>query len=109
LTFLAEFKYESRTYNIIDIPKPKFSYVMLQIHNADKNKERGIYLIQLKNKDFIKIVNNLLIVQGRVQECDIKLNDISVSRHHATIHIKNTSLQIVDNKSKFGTLVQVRK
>ena len=46
------------------------------------------------------------VVFGRGQEADIKINDISVSRTHGIIQLlENTSLLLLDNSSKFGTLV----
>jgi pSer/pThr/pTyr-binding forkhead associated (FHA) protein len=46
---------------------------------------------------------------GRSRECDIFLEDLAVSRHHATIE-ENTSgeFEIIDNKSATGTLVNGR-
>lgn len=70
---------------------------MFQINHCDKNKESGFYVVELKDKNQIKI--------GRTQDCDIKLHDISVSRHHATILIEDVTFFIEDNCSKFGTLI----
>lgn len=46
------------------------------------------------------------IIIGRGHDCDIKIQDISVSRHHAVISFKNNKFYIEDHKSKFGTLIQ---
>ena len=46
---------------------------------------------------------------GRGHEADLRLGDISVSRSHAALKLKNLGFQLKDKKSKFGTLVLVRK
>lgn len=48
---------------------------------------------------------------GRGHDADIRVTDISVSRLHAKINKSPTTGEyfVEDNKSKFGTLVQVRK
>jgi len=46
------------------------------------------------------------IFLGRGHDCDIKIQDISVSRHHAVIGFKDGRFFIEDRKSKFGTLIQ---
>jgi pSer/pThr/pTyr-binding forkhead associated (FHA) protein len=43
---------------------------------------------------------------GRGHECEIRITDISVSRKHAYIKIQNNEFFILDNNSKFGTLVR---
>ncbi len=55
-----EFKHGDHTFSIIDIPKPKSSYVMFQINSKEKNRERGIYVIELNKKNTIKIVINII-------------------------------------------------
>ena len=46
------------------------------------------------------------MVIGRSRECDIFLEDLSVSRHHATIHeIAHGQYEIVDNHSATGTFI----
>ena len=86
--YKTEFYYGDKVYNIIDTQKPTTTYVMLEINIKDKNKEKGIYVIELNKKSSIKIVTFIYIYsQGRIAECDIKLNEISVSRAHATISL----------------------
>ena len=46
---------------------------------------------------------------GRSYSNKIVVNDISVSRSHASIKYENGKFLIFDNKSKFGTLVQVKE
>lgn len=49
------------------------------------------------------------IVMGRGHESDVRINDISVSRAHATLSFLNGKIKIRDLKSKFGTLVLIKK
>jgi predicted component of type VI protein secretion system len=46
---------------------------------------------------------------GRGHECDLRENDISVSRLHAFIKYQEGQFVIFDNNSKFGTLILLRK
>lgn len=57
----------------------------------------------MKEQPFIRV--------GRGHDADIRVTDISVSRLHAKINKSPTTGEyfVEDNKSKFGTLVQVRK
>ncbi|KRX09048.1 SMAD/FHA domain [Pseudocohnilembus persalinus] len=95
--FKTELQFNDIIYSIINIPKPKGSYLMLQLKGSDKKQERGIFIVDLSVKDTLKI--------GRTHDCDIKLNDISVSRVHAILQLQNNELYIEDYGSKFGTLV----
>ena len=45
---------------------------------------------------------------GRGHDSDLRVNDISVSRFHAVIKLKDDGFYLKDNKSKFGTLVLVK-
>ena len=43
---------------------------------------------------------------GRSRECDIFLEDLSVSRHHATINeLAQGKYELVDNRSASGTFI----
>lgn len=51
------------------------------------------------------------ITIGRGHESDVRINDISVSRSHATLKYDSTTgkLLLKDLKSKFGTLVLLKR
>ena len=55
-----------------------------------------------------KIGSERLIKMGRAQTNNIRIHDISISRNHAEIVIKDEKLYIRDNKSKFGTLLLMK-
>lgn len=46
---------------------------------------------------------------GRSIETDMKIADISVSRTHSFLKIKDNKLFVEDNGSKFGTLVKIQR
>lgn len=47
--------------------------------------------------------------QGRGHESDVRIPDVSISRHHATIKFVEGAFFLEDHNSKFGTLVALRK
>lgn len=55
----------------------------------------------------IKGIENSEVRLGRGHSCDIPISDISVSRFHAIIRYQNGKFVIVDNNSKYGTLVKL--
>jgi len=69
----------------------------------------------LKENNNIKSIHVIVldeqnqIVMGRGHESDVRINDISVSRSHATLTFCNGRIKIRDLKSKFGTLVLIKK
>jgi predicted component of type VI protein secretion system len=46
---------------------------------------------------------------GRGHQCEMRVNDISVSRVHAEVRFENNKFYLKDLKSKFGTLVKFRE
>lgn len=48
------------------------------------------------------------IKMGRANDSDVRMTDISISRNHASLKLINGSFYLIDNHSKFGTLVQVQ-
>lgn len=46
---------------------------------------------------------------GRGHACDMRINDISVSRVHSIIQFQDNQFRIFDNDSKFGTLIHLNK
>ena len=64
----------------------------------------------IKSIHVIKLTNDIIEI-GRGHECDVRINDISVSRVHALLKYDTVTgrLLIRNLKSKFGTLVLLKK
>lgn len=75
--------------------------MIFDILRKESKKTRGVCLLKLNYKPVITI--------GRGSCSDIRMNDISVSRKHATLRLTSQGLFIEDNISKFGTLVLVKE
>ena len=45
---------------------------------------------------------------GRGHQCELRVNDISVSRLHADMRFENDEFIVQDRQSKFGTLVKFK-
>ena len=95
----------NKIYSLIDIEIPEFdNYLVLESLDQinENNNFKTIHVITLNEENFII---------GRGHECDIRINDISVSRVHAILHFDmiRKLLLLRDLKSKFGTLVLVKK
>lgn len=72
------------------------------LESISMNGSKYIYLVSLDtDKTQFKF--------GRAHDNDIRINDISVSRFHASIKREKGNLILVDNNSKFGTLALVNK
>ena len=63
----------------------------------------------LDNGDTAKIPVNETLTIGRGKSCSLKINTNDVSRHHATISIKDNCLNIEDNGSANGTYVNTKQ
>ena len=74
----------------------------LVIESVTLQNIRIIHVIVMKDKTFIKV--------GRGHDAEIRVTDISVSRFHAKINRSDLGEYYVeDNRSKFGTLIQLRR
>lgn len=62
----------------------------------------------IKSIHVITLVENQQLTLGRGNESDVRINDISVSRLHASLCYLNDKIIIRDLKSKFGTLVLIK-
>ena len=94
-----------KPFELIDLQKPSgCDYIILESLNQMKENcnIKSIHVIQL-NEDELTI--------GRGHESDVRINDISVSRKHAILkyNINEGTLLLRDLKSKFGTLILIKK
>ena len=96
------FKCADQLYKLFKIEEPQTQkYLVLESLPLDKNTSRMVHVLSVSGdkKEF-----NL----GRGHESEVRVNDISVSRLHATLKYQEDGFYISDNKSKFGSLVLVR-
>lgn len=96
------------------------SLLKFDIH-ADADKFMVIESVTNSSSKTIHVVNfsaTPTVKVGRGSQCEVRITDVSVSRHHSTFEIfthenKNGEsknyLTVVDEMSKFGTLVFIRK
>lgn len=86
---------------LIEIPKPRGHFIILEGLSKERTSSKGLHIISMMEKAVVRI--------GRGHDSDVRISDISVSRNHATLNLKNRFFYIEDQKSKFGTLVQVKR
>ena len=96
-----KFSLKGATKELIQIPKPPEKYVILEGLCKDKNSSKWLHVINLNSKDIIKF--------GRANDCELRMSDISVSRHHGTIKLVGENFFLEDKSSKFGTLIQIKR
>ncbi len=99
---LDTIKHNDKEWDIIALDRPvDCPYVLLQILSKDKNQSRGIHILSLGEKAYVKM--------GRGQDNDLRITDISVSRCHSVLKYCQGKFLLEDNESKFGTLVLLQK
>ena len=94
-----------KPFELINLDKPVgCDYIILESLNQMKDN------CNIKSIHVIKINDDELII-GRGHESDIRINDISVSRNHAQLkyNAEDGTILIRDLKSKFGTLILIKK
>ena len=95
----------SEPFDLIDIEKPQDqNYIVLESLNQMKEN------CNIKSIHVITLTNDPISI-GRGHDSDVRINDISVSRNHATLiaNLQTGQLLLRDGKSKFGTLVLLKK
>ncbi len=95
---------DNKKYYTVQIPKPAKPYLVLQVVKKGADYSKIFHFVSMCESSKLSI--------GRKKQIDIKLSeDISVSRHHANLiyDFEGRRFLLEDNKSKFGTLVQVKK
>ncbi len=99
-----QFRYRSKIWHLVEIPRPEGTepYIILESMNLEKNSSWIIHTIIIKN-------DKKKFSLGRGHDSDLWINDISVSRLHATVEYKNGEFYLEDQKSKFGTLIHIRE
>ena len=96
-------RYNNKAVEMMTIIKPSKPYILFEsIGNKHENRdERWLHLISSEENSSIRI--------GRGHDCEIRITDISVSRKHAEIVLKDGDFYIADTKAKFGTLIRLEE
>ena len=98
-------KNNNKNYNLIDYNIPEGqNYIILQSLNSIKENN---YPLSIHVLMFIE--NESSYILGRGHESDIRITDISVSRSHARIFMKEDKFFMEDLGSKFGSLVLAKE
>ncbi|CAG9318861.1 unnamed protein product [Blepharisma stoltei] len=93
--------FEGQKIELVSMAYPTKSYMIIEDYRPESRQSHGLHIISIEEGQLALI--------GRGHECDVKLSDISVSRHHARIKLQNNQFIIEDQNSKFGTLLQAKK
>jgi hypothetical protein len=93
--------YKDQKITLLSLELPRSSYLLLEEYRPDNNSRTALHFITLNPKESVQI--------GRGQESELKISDISVSRKHSKISRHGNFFYLEDLKSKFGTLVRVKK
>jgi len=82
----------------------------LVIESVTNSSSKTIHVINFGLASTVKV--------GRGSQCEVRITDVSVSRHHSTLELvsqinsegkQEMHLIVSDEQSKFGTLVFIRK
>ena len=95
---------KEKTFDLIDITRPDNNYIVLESLNQMKEN------CNIKSIHIISLTDDPITI-GRGHESDVRINDISVSRSHASLKYNASTgkLLLKDLKSKFGTLVLLKR
>ena len=110
--FPFKISYKNQIVDIVGVDKPKRNYIILESLSNENTKI--FHIINTENLQPFQhgqqhSASNRIKI-GRGADSDVRVaDDISVSRSHAYIQkAANGSYYLIDNKSKFGTLVQLQ-
>ena len=96
---------DNKKFYTVEIPKPAKPYMVIELMRKNSSsKGKVFHFISFAEKDVMNL--------GRRKDIDVRISDdISVSRSHASISFNREakSFSITDNKSKFGTLVLIKR
>ena len=93
-------KIDDKLYEILNFNSEYKNFIIIESLSQDRHKNKYLYVINLDNKDTIKI--------GRGHDSNLLLSDISVSRFHCSMTLEKSKIYLQDNDSKFGTLILIQ-
>jgi hypothetical protein len=107
------FKIHNKIYSLIDMKIDYEHYILCSYSMYDdetsKTEKKGMLVINLDQLVNYKETGITELSIGRTQNSKIKLKDISVSRLHMTITLRDKKIYFKDKGSKFGSMVYINK
>lgn len=100
------FKFGGNVCELITVDRPPMPYIILEkvnsfgVNGLENNKKSSSLSLIVPEPDFLEPIK-----LGRGHQCDLRISDISVSRVHAHLKYIDGKFLILDNESKFGTLI----
>lgn len=91
--------FNNKIHELLKIKTPEPPFVIIEVFEPNNYIKSALVLISFNEIQKIKI--------GRSLSCHIKINDVSISKFHATLQYMKGKLFIEDNKSKYGTLMEI--
>ena len=95
-------RYKSDIRRLINVEKPDQPYILIEKISKDEENAHKMSAMSLLLGNTSKD-----IVIGRGGQSDLKLEDISISRMHCKVKFCDNQFVLVDNNSKFGTLIEL--
>lgn len=93
---------QGRLYDVFEFTKPAEPYIVLErTQLKEDGKKVSVCITKLEDGRETKL--------GRGEKAHVKINDISVSRHHSSLTLRKDRVFISDKSSKFGTLIRFTK
>lgn len=84
---------------LVEVPPMQPPYIVLECRSR-QNGQLPLHIASLANGAEMRV--------GRSKNCEVRIDDVSLSRTHATI-VFDDGFMLQDNDSKFGTLVSMRQ
>ena len=84
---------------LVTLPQMQAPFVALE--GRGKGTPTGLHVVSLASGEAMSL--------GRSRECDVRVNDVSLSRRHAGIRFADGEFVLEDVKSKFGILLGLKQ
>jgi len=86
----------------MELPQTQAPFIVLENVSRTEgglHSGRGLHVLSLAEKP---------MRFGRGHDCDVRIQDVSLSRHHASVRYHEGKFILQDDNSRFGTLVQAK-
>jgi len=93
--------FNERVFELINCKDFAAPYIVFEHKSKESSEGNSLFIVSFAEKQEFKI--------GRHNGNEIRLNDMSVSRHQAILSLDNNEIYLQDSGSKFGTSVLMQR